>query len=187
MPKRVLACGLSGGFVLIAWTALLNVGFGFSQSVQMKRVANEAEVYVVLKESVTQPGAYVLNPAPEAGRGFPRGEPVFGLQYSGIGHEAAGAMLLLELAVGLAAALAVAALLSMAAPSVLCRYVQKVVFVSLIGVVIAVFSGLQRFGIGGYPLDSALAIAARDLAGWLLAGLVMGWLMKPVASPTATP
>lgn len=183
MLKRILVCGLSGGVVLLAWTTVLNVGFRFSHRVQMRHVANERDVYAVLKANIAQPGAYVLNPPPDPGVGFAPGEPVFGVQYSGIGHDAAGAMLLLELAIGFVAPVVVAAMLSMAAASVLSRYLRKLLFVAMIGFVIAVFGDLQRFGIGGYPFVATLLLVARDLVGWFLAGLVMAWLMKPVAEP----
>lgn len=59
----------------------------------------------MLQEAVTEPGAYVVNPQPVPGTGFPAGESVFGVLFAGYGHESAGRMLWVNLGVGLAAAL----------------------------------------------------------------------------------
>ena len=181
MIKRIVVAGTLGFIVLAFWTFLVNGLFGFAVRVQMNRVADEPAVYRVLKENVAGPGAYLVNPALTSERQFPPGEPVFSVSSSGIGHEAAGRMMLVEVGVALAAALLAAGLLAAASTSVLSTWARRTGFVVAVGVLLAVTADLSRFGIGGYPLGSAAAMAAVRVTGWALAGLAMAWAMRPPA------
>jgi hypothetical protein len=86
MIRRIFVAGTLGFAVLKAWTFLVNVLFGFTVRVAMNRVADERAVYRMLKENITAPGLYLVNPAVTAEWQFPPGEPVFGVNYSGIGQ-----------------------------------------------------------------------------------------------------
>ena len=111
MIKRVVVTGTLGFVVLTLWTFLVNVLFGFTVRVAMNRVADERALYRVLKENITAPGVYLVNPALTAEWQFPPGEPVFSVSHSGMGHEAAGPMMVVEFGVAFATALLVAGLL----------------------------------------------------------------------------
>jgi hypothetical protein len=179
MIKRVFVAGALGFLVLTMWTFLVNVLFGFTVRVAMNRVADERAVYRVLQENITAPGLYLVNPALTADRQFPSGEPVFGINYSGMGHDAAGSMMVVEFAVGLATSLLAAGLLSAASASVLSTWVRRTGFVVALGVLLAITADVSRFGIAGVPLNAAAARAAVRVAGWALAGLAMAWAMRP--------
>jgi hypothetical protein len=69
---------------------LINGLFGFRYRIDMKQVPNEAQVYQILKENITEPGRYLCNPALTESNTFPENEPVFSILYGGMGHEAAG-------------------------------------------------------------------------------------------------
>jgi hypothetical protein len=178
MLKRILLSGILGGVVLLLWTFVLNGIFGFTARVEMERIPNERSVYSVLKDNVKAPGVYLANPEPVPGVGFPPGEPVYGIRYSGMGHESAGRMLYMEPAIVIVAAILVAGLLSMTSRRILSRYSSKVLFVFVIGLLLAVLGDLAKIGIGGYPVKTALLLAARDVISWTLAGLVIARFMQ---------
>jgi hypothetical protein len=175
MTRRVLLSGLAGAVVLCAWTFAVNVGFGFTARLEMQPVPNERAVYALLKEHISRPGAYMANP-PLSPRGeFPPGEPAFSIRYSGVGHDAAGRLLLIDLAVALAASILAAGLLSTASTRILSRYPYKVMYVATVGLLLAVFGDLPKFGIGGYPASTALLLAGNHALSWTLSGAVMAW------------
>jgi hypothetical protein len=175
--KRVLLSGLVGFVVLALWTFVANGVFRFANRVEMNRVPDESSVHAMLKETVVEPGAYVVNPQPVEGVGFPAGEPAFGVLYAGFGHEAAGRMVFKDLGVGLVGTMLAAVLLSMASTGVLSRYWRRALFVALIGTLLAVFGDVAQFGIGGYPARSALLLAGNTIVSWTLMGLAMACAM----------
>ena len=181
MPKRILISGILGAIALMIWTFVAGAILQFNLKVKMNQVPNERAVYEVLKANVVAPGAYVVNPEVVPERGYPFGEPVFGLTYAGFGHEAAGKTVLADPLIALVSCLIAAWLLSKASLRVLSSYSRKVCFVSGIGLLIAVFADLPKYGIGGYPAKSALMLAAYDIVAWTLAGLVIARFMRAPA------
>lgn len=175
MLRRVLLSGTLGFIVLLAWTVVANAIFGLRARVELNRLEDERRVYDVLKESITAPGVYVVNPAPTADGRFPAAEPVFSVVYTGFTHDAAARSFWAELATGLVSALLVAALLSHASPRVLARYVSRLLFVACLGLFVGVAGELTR----GYPLASSVLLATNTVISWTLAGLVMAGLMRP--------
>ena len=100
MLKKVVLGGFLGGIVLIASTFLSNGVLGLNSRIDMNRLVNERRVYEILKESIKEPGGYSVNPPLESPSGrFPAEEPVFSIHYSGLGHGAAGRILLANLAI----------------------------------------------------------------------------------------
>ena len=181
MTRRVFVAGTLAFAVLTLWTFVVNVLFGFTARVAMNRVADEQAVYRVLKENITAPGLYIVNPALTTEWQYPAGEPVFGVSTSGVGHGAAGPMMFVEFGVALATALLVAGLLSAASPGVLSTWARRTGFVVAVGALLALTGDLSRFGIGGSPLGTAAAKAAVRVTGWTLAGLAMAWAMRSPA------
>lgn len=177
MVRRVILSGVLGGIVMMLWAFVVNAGFGLGPRMQMKRVSEEARLYEVLKETVTEPGGYVVNPAPTPEGRFPAGEPVFAVRYGALGHEAAGWTMLWQLALWMAAA-AIAAWLSS-------RVHGRLGFFVALGLLFAVFSELPRLDVGGYPLGSVLLLAGNTLVAWTLAGLVISRLMRPARTVTS--
>jgi hypothetical protein len=179
MFRRVILPGLVGGLVLIIWTFLVNGIFGFKSGIDMKQIPDERVVYEVLKEHVTEPGRYTCNPEVIPERGFPGNEPVFSVLYGGVGHEAAGRLMLVHLPLFFIAPIIVAWMLSVTSRRVLSRYVRKVMFVAAVGLFLAVFVRLSDFGIGTYPAKDALVLALHDLVLWMVVGTVMGGMIRP--------
>ncbi len=180
MFRRVILPGLVGGLVLIVWNVLVNGIFGFNSRIEMKRMPDERIVYEVLKEHVTEPGKYACNPEVIPERGFPENEPVFSVLYGGVGHEAAGRLMLLHLPIFLVSPIIVAWMLSVTSGRILSSYAKKVQFVAAVGLFLGLFVRLSDYNIGGYPVDDAFLLALHDLVLWTVVGLVMGRMMKPV-------
>jgi hypothetical protein len=126
---------------------------------------------------------YMVNPAVVPGQGFPPNEPVFGIHYAGLGHEAAGRLELLRLLVVLVATTLAAWIASMASGRVLASWARRFGFFLLMGLWLVVFADLPKYGIGAHPLGSAVALGAFDLGLWALAGAVMAWWLRPAPGP----
>jgi hypothetical protein len=63
MLKRILLSGALGFLVLALWTFVSNGFFGFTASLEMNRIANERQVYEVLKENLVAPGGVISTPS----------------------------------------------------------------------------------------------------------------------------
>ncbi len=178
MLKRILLSGVLGAIALMIWAFVAGAIFLFNVKVKMNQVPNERAVYEVLKANVTAPGVYLINPEVVPEKGFPAGEPVFGLTYAGFGHEAAGKLIGVQPLVALVSCLLAAWLLSKTSARVLSSYSRKVCFIASVGLLIAMFSEFTKYGIGGYPAKAALLVAAYTLVSWLIAGLVIAGVMR---------
>jgi hypothetical protein len=179
MRGKVLSAGVLGAAVMFVAAFVVNGVFGFTARLELRPVPNEAALYAVLKEAIVVPGGYVANPPVVPGRGFPPNEPVFRIRYAGVGHEAAGRLQLLRLAVVLVATTLAAWIASLASGRVLSSWPRRFGFFVLMGLWLAVFSDLPQHDIGAHPWHAAVALAAYDLALWTLAGAVMAWRLRP--------
>jgi hypothetical protein len=180
MTKKVIVSGLLGGVILIAWAFVVNGVLGFRSRIDMKPISNERQVYETLKAYVVEPGRYICNPELSLSGSFPSKEPVFSIHYSGVGHELAGRLMLFQLAVFLLAPMIAAWMLSVASGRILASYPLRALFIAAIGLLVAVYGDLLKFGIDNYPLGDALMLAAYDVVAWTLVGLVVAWRMKPI-------
>jgi hypothetical protein len=184
MVKKIVVAGLVGGLVLICWTFVVNGIFRFRVGIDMNRIDNERLVYEVLKHNINEPGRYIFNPE-VTDEGFPAGEPVYSVLYGGVGHEVAGRMTLLHLAIGFLAPTLAAWMLSLTSRRVLSSYGRRLLFFSSIGLLIGLIAHLSNFGIGSYPASSALILFAHEIVVWTVMGLAVAWLMKPPESARA--
>lgn len=180
MVRRILLSGLCGAVVMFLFTIIVNGLLGFNASIQMKTLPDEREVYDVLKQSVTEPGRYAVNPELTSEGRFPNEEPVFSVLYGGVGHEAAGQLALIQLPVFFVLPIVAAWILAHANRDVLTSYHRKLVFFVAIGLLVSISGRLTHFGIGDYPVHDAVALALFELVAWIVAGTVMAGIMKPV-------
>jgi len=185
MFKKVLVAGVLGGIALMIYTFLANGIFRFNASVNMKEIAAESVVYETLKENIVEPGRYICNPQLTSEERFPEGEPVFSILNGGVGHEAAGRFMLIGLLVYLLTPIIGAWMLSKASADFLKSYSKKVMFFIALGMLIALFTDVMRYGIGDYPLDDVLLLAVNHILAWTVVGLVVAWRMKPEISSQA--
>ncbi len=179
MMKKVIVSGLVGAVALLVWTFVLNGLLGFNARLSMKQVPNEREVYNMLKMTISEPGRYLCNPALTSDGRFPANEPVFGIQYSGVGHEAAGFGVILGLLQFLIVPLIGAWMLSKTSEVFRSRFMNRLWFFVMIGFLVAIAGDLGSFGIGASPLAVALIFAARTIVTWTILGLVVAVLMRP--------
>jgi len=179
MWRKVVLAGVLGGGVMIVWAFVVNGIFWFNKSIAMKEIPDERAVYEVLKKNVVAPGRYVCNPAVVPSGMFPMNEPVFGITYSGTGHETAGREENTHFAIAFLATMIAAWMLSVTSERILCSYFRRVLFFVVIGLLFAVFSDLPKSGIGAYPMHDALLWAAYDVATWMAVGLVVASVIKP--------
>jgi hypothetical protein len=179
MPKKVLGAGLLGGVVLTVWMLVVDGLFGFQARIDMKQMRAERQVYETLREYIVEPGRYICNPALTSEGRFPPGEPVFGVVYGGVGHEAAGRQMLAGTVLFFLAPIVGAWMLSQTSARVVSSYPRKVLFFVAIGLLFALFADLRNFGIGSYPAKDAILLAINHVIVWTLAGLVVAWRVKP--------
>lgn len=179
MSKRVIVAGLLGGLVLFGWTFVVNGVFGFRNSLDMNQIPAERQVYEILRESIVEPGRYICNPEQTTLGAFPDGEPVFGIHFSGMGHEFAGRLMVFQLVLFFAAPTLGAWMLSAASAQIRARYHRRVLFFAALGLLLAIYGLLQNYGIDRYPWSDALLLAGRDVLSWILVGLVVAWRMQP--------
>ena len=177
--KKVLIGGLLGAFTLIVWLIVVDGILGFKRNIEMNKLPNERIVYEFLSEHVTEPGRFVCNPEVTPNQRFPGHAPIFAVHYTGLGHDDAGQEMILGLVVMLLAPIIGAWLLWNASSRVLSRYSSRVLFFATIGIVVALFSILARFGIASYSLGDAIALGIHDLAAMVLAGLIVAWKVAP--------
>ena len=179
MTKKIFIAGILGGITLMILTFVVNGILRFNVSVNMKQIEEEQRVYETLKETIVEPGRYICNPQLTADERFPEDEPVFSILYGGVGHEAAGSLMLIGLIVYILTPIIGAWLLSQTSGEVLKNYGKKVLFFVAIGLIVALFTDLTRYGIGDYPFGDVLLLAINHVITWTLVGLVVAWRMKP--------
>ena len=177
--KRVLLAGLLGGVVMIVWLIVVDAFLGFGRSIDMNQLPEERTVYAFLVEHVKEPGRYVLNPEVLPDQRFPGDDPIFGLHYTGLGHDDAGQEMLIGLVVMLLSPIAGAWLLANSSPRTLSRYSRRVAFFAIIGVVVALMGVGARFGLASYSLGDASAWGIHDLGAWVCAGLLVSRFVRP--------
>lgn len=188
MMKRIIVAGLLGWVVLIVWVFVVNGVFRFRVSIDMNRIPEERQVYELLKEKIVEPGRYIFNPEVSPERGFPGEEPVYSIQYSGMGHGTAGMLLVIDLLKGIVAVMLAAWMLSVTSSRILSSYPRKVLFFIAIGLLFAVYGDLMQWGIGGYSLKATLLLALNSIVTWTIVGLVVAWRIRPEADKaTADP
>jgi hypothetical protein len=176
MWKNVIVAGVLGWIMLTIWTFVVNGLFGFRVRIDMREIPQERQVYELLKANLAEPGRYICNPASTESGMFPENQPVYGILYGGVGHEAAGSGELRHAVTSLVMVLLATWLLSWGAVR---TYARRVLFFVVVGLIVLLYADLPSAGIAGYPLRDALLLAANTLVSWTLAGLVVAARMKP--------
>ncbi|MCG6956647.1 MAG: hypothetical protein LJF04_11725 [Gemmatimonadetes bacterium] len=184
--KRVLLAGLLGGLTMMVWLVVVDGLFGVKRDIEMNELRDERTVYSFLVAHITEPGRYVVNPEVVPEQGFPGHDPIFAVHYTGLGHADAGKEMLAGLLVALLSCTLGAGLLAHASVRVRSRFATRLGFFTGIGLVAALLLLGARFGLASYSMGDALALATHDLAAWVLMGLVVAGLVKPVAEEVAT-
>lgn len=187
MSKNIIMAGILGGVVLILWNFILNGLFGLNARINMKQIPQERKVYELLKETIVEPGGYVCNPELNSEGMYPENVPVYTIQYSGFGHEAAGIEALLGLILFLITPILGTWMLSFMSERIISSFRGKVLFFTAIGILIALSGREASFGIGGLPIEIAFFLTLKVVIEWTLVGLVVAWIMKKKTSFQGSP
>ena len=87
--------------------------------------------------------------------------------------------MVLGLVVAFLATIMGAWLLGNASTRILSRYGSRFIFFATVGVVVAVIGLLARFGLATHTMGDAVILGVHDLAGWVLAGILVAWKVTP--------
>ncbi len=184
--KRVWLAGLAGGVAMFLWGALSHMALPLGEA-GMSRMPKEQPVLSAMSEHLPSSGLYFF-PAPpvstsaadrEAWAQRVRQGPVGLLIYHADGQEAMSPkQLLIEMGSNIAACLIVAFLLQWLG-GLLASVGRKVLFCALIGLIPGVDVDISYWNWYGFPLVYTLAAILDHFAGWICAGLVMAWVLRP--------
>ena len=143
----------------------------------------ETALHAALKASITEPGTYAclyLTREEEARMPDYRSQPIYSITYSGATHGDPASIGFLLPIVWIFGATTIAAwMLSAASTRIRATYPRRVLFVALIGVVVAVYDDLLQMSFGPQPRDYLVFLAVNNVITWTLVGLVLGRCIRP--------
>ena len=180
--KDILVAGVLGAVVIFVWTALSLTILPLGYAEQIQRVPDQVELHKMLKERITQPGRYaVLYMSPQEEAEFPgyRDEPLYEIKYTGLTHGSVPGLLapgFLGLILG---PILAAWLLTMTSEDILRKYSRKVLFVTLLGLFLAVFGDLLGSVRDEVATGALVMRMTNGVLTWFLAGLVIAWRVRP--------
>lgn len=190
---RIILAGFLGALVLFFWGFLSWEVLPFHK-MTIHSLSNEDAVVSALKAGNTETGTYIIPGMSEKGddaakkaqmEKMKRG-PVGILQYSATGMEGMEAIYFIKgFLILFIAAMIAASLLGKLSWSLASRYGARVRFVMMIGIFLAITARLGDWAFMGYSTSFSLNLAADDIIGWTLAGLVIAWRMKPMMTKTS--
>jgi len=190
MAKRVVVCALLGGLAMFLWSSLIHMAspLGEAGVREIPRDREEAVLHA-MRDGIGEEGLYLF-----PGFGLPPGAPrdeaaqqrwqdryptvPHGLL---IYHPPGGSLdfprlLGVEFLSDVLLAAVAAILLGRAR---LRDYAQRVLFVSLMGLMPFLAIDVSLWNWYGFPLAYALASLVDQLGSFILAGFVLAWQMKP--------
>ena len=190
MVKKAFFGAAAGSIVLMVWGFVYWTVLPFGYRV-MDGVGSNTSVVRLMQQTLPGTGVYMIpwlaqdemqqGDAVEKMVSQHREGPVVQILYSEHGADPMGPQVLLGgLMNFFTVSLIVAGLLLMAMPG-LRGYSERVQFVFLLGLLVGV-SDLARPIWWHQPWDYWIHQALFPMTGWLLAGLVMGWIIKPGAA-----
>lgn len=180
--KDILLGGVLGGIAMLIGL-LVGLSLTWSVTNSVPRPLPDQEVVLeLLKERINEPGVYTVPYAtgPEmATDSTYLNEPFFEIQYSGLTHSTVSGFKSFGSTGFLLAPLMAALLLSMAAPHRVSSYGKRLLFVLLLGLTTVFFADFLGAIKEERSLSYMLAASGCNLIGWLFAGLVIAWRVKP--------
>ena len=198
--KQLLLAGLLGGLAAFVWVGISWMALPWHESSFHTLPDGEAVVESLGARGLST-GVYHYPGLPEAAEGaartdtdrralaerYRRGPNINLLVYSTRGAELfAPRQFLAGLALNVAAATLAAGLLALTGGQ-LVRYRHRVGFVAALGVFATLVSHLASWNWGLFPADYTLAMVQDHVVGWLLAGCVIAWKLKPGVTARIAP
>ncbi len=182
MKKNVLISGLLGGIVIFIWLIISNGILPFKHNIALKTFPGQKAVHETLKKEVTEPGIYVVPYLPPENRSeFPDydNEPIYQITFRGETHSTVQGLFAFPVLMIFFAPVLAAWMLSVSSDRILQKYSSRVLFVSVLGLFLAVFSDILQISTGNLTTEYQVFSAVNNVITWILAGLVIAWKIKP--------
>lgn len=183
MRKNALIAGLLGGVAMTLWLFVSNAILPIKHDLMHRRLPLEDQLALhgALAGTITETGTYsvpYLTREDEARFPDYRNQPIYSINFAGSTHGAGSAPTPTPLVVIFVASILAAWMLVSAGDGVLSRYYRRVLFVTAIGVVMALADDVLQMSFGPQPRDYLTFLAVNNVITWLIAGLVIGWRIK---------
>ncbi|MDQ6939000.1 MAG: hypothetical protein M3119_02465 [Verrucomicrobiota bacterium] len=196
MMKRILLAGLLGAIAMFVWNFVAHMLLPLGE-LGVSQIPNQSAVLSALQNNLgEQPGLFFF-PTPELKPGEKmhdkqvmermvsqyESKPTGILVYRPAGRPFTfGKWLAREFGFQFVESLLVAYLLAQAA---LPSYLKRVVFVTIIGVVVAITTNMSYWNWYGFPKLYTVSYMFTQAMGYFCAGLVIAWILKTVQIRTA--
>jgi hypothetical protein len=182
MKKEVWVAGLWGALILFVWLFISNAVIPFKSSLIHRTMPNQLEVLNALKASITEPGTYScpygswdeMEKIPDY-----RDQPIFSITYNGYTHNTVTGITPRPFIAILVTAMVAAWMLSVTSTRIRSKYFMRVFFVAAIGLIVSLYGDLLQLDFGPQSKDYTMFLVVNDIITWILAGLVIGWRIKP--------
>jgi hypothetical protein len=173
---------------MFVWLFISNAILPVKSNMIHRVVPNQLEVHEALKKNITEPGTYsclYLTRAEEAKMPDYRSQPIYSITYSGTTHGDPGSSgVLLPIVLIFASTMIVAWMLAATSDKTRSSHLRRVLFVALVGVVIALFDDLLQLSFGPQGKDYLIFLAINNVITWTLVGLVMAAIVKAEKLPS---
>jgi hypothetical protein len=188
--KRIVLAGILGGLTLFVWSFVAHEFLGLGE-VGVKEIPNEDAVLTAMQVAIPDSGLYIfpgfgLGPKPtmeQRNAAMPAYMKKYEKSVHGIlifhppsGPFNFGILLGREFALNVLQALLAAWLLSCAASGRM--YAGRVTFVAVVGVLAAVSTNVEYWNWYDFPGNYTAGYMTTQISGFILAGLVIGGLVK---------
>ena len=179
---RLIIAALIGGILMFAWGAVAHIFLGVGEAMPMP---NETAMAAAMKANITDPGIYFM-PGMDMKKQATEEEktafaakykegPIAILVYRPTGDEIMSPKQLgIELASNIAAALVVGMILIFAAVS----WGRGVIISTLVGMAGWLSINVSYWDWYGFPTNFVTSELIEQVVGWLLAGFVMGYILR---------
>ena len=188
---RIIVAGFLGALALFVWGFISWEVLPWNAQA-MHKLSNEDAVMSALKAGNPESGTYSIPGMPdtkdEAAKSAHmekmKAGPVAMIQYSTTGMDMGSYMIRGFLVYFLSAMLA-ASLLAKLSWSLASKFGARVWYVTMLGIFLAVAARIGDWAWMGASTSMSITLAVNDIIGWMLAGLLIAWRMKPVMAKTA--
>ncbi len=183
MDNRVFVAGLLGAVVIFVWSFLSWVVFPF-HTMTFNDIPNEDAVVTAIGDNITETGVYMYpgfaNDDSSMTAKHTMGPRIpFMVFHKEGAPEMPPSIFVFGFLFNFIAATIVAWMLSRCSADKLMRYGQRVLFVTMFGVFLAIFTDLMNWNYMQYPMNFVIVNAYDNVVTWALAGTVIAWRIDP--------
>ena len=191
MAGRILVAAILGGIALFAWGAVAHMVLGLGDT-SFKGIPNEEMVLGTMKQNITQPGLYFFpwmdmksadKVAMEAWTQKYKTGPAGLMVFKPVGGEGMSPkQMITQLVTDFLAVLFAVILLAKAVGGI-GGYFGRVMFMATFGLITSFALTFPYWNWYGFPFDFAIASLIEQVGGFMVAGLVVGGMLKPKVKP----